>query len=220
MRIVIAEDEALLRDGLALLLQQAGFDVVGQVADADALLRAAERLRPDLVITDIRMPPNHSDDGLQAALELRAGTPPVNVLVLSQFVLATCALQLLGDRSAGVGYLLKQRITHVDEFAKAVRRVGHGGTALDPEVVDTMVLGASRRGAELDVLSPRQRQVLALVAEGRSNLAIARELGVTEKAVVRHVSRVYEQLGLADSDDDHRRVLAVVRWLTARQGRG
>jgi DNA-binding NarL/FixJ family response regulator len=183
----------------------------------DALLRVSAQLLPDVVITDIRMPPYLGDDGLEAAHQLRSGIPPVNVLVLSQHVPIAAVDELLGDRSGGVGFLLKQRITDVDEFCRAVRRVGRGGTALDPEVIDLLMRRAHRCGPTLPGLTSRQHQVLALIAQGRSNLAIARALGVTEKAVVRHASHIYEQLEIAKSDDDHRRVLAVVQWLTADQ---
>jgi len=220
MRVLIAEDEALLRDGLALLLERQGFEVVGTVASADETLRAAEQLHPDLVITDIRMPPTNTDDGLRAALQLRASVRPANVLVLSQYVQQAYALQLLGDRSEGVGYLLKQRVTDVDEFCRAVRRVGTGGIAIDPEVVTLMVRRANQRDSSLQRLTPRQTEVLRLIAEGRSNLAVARALGITPKAVVRHVSNIYDLLGLTESDDDHRRVIAVLQWLSAKASEG
>jgi DNA-binding NarL/FixJ family response regulator len=213
MRVLIAEDEALLRDGLALLLERAGFEVVGQAAGADELVQLTGRLDPDLVITDIRMPPTYTDDGLRAALEIRERHPTVSVLVLSQHVQREYALQLLGDHSDGVGYLLKQRIADVEEFCQAARRVGLGGTVLDPEVVDLMMARAGRHPGPLQRLTPRQREVLSLIAEGRSNLGIARLLGVSEKAVVSHTSHIYDQLCLSDSDGDHRRVLAVVHWL-------
>ena len=231
MRVLIAEDETLLRQGLALMLADAGMDVVDAVGDAGALRRAARSARPDVVVTDIRMPPNGARDGLDAAVGIRTELPGTGVVVLSQYVQRNYALRLLaapveitpgpdGIQQGGVGYLLKQRIARVDAFCADVRRVGEGGTALDPEVIRVMMSRSQRllpgSGADspMDRLTPRQREVLALIAEGRSNAAIAARLGVSEKAVVHQSSRVYEALGLSPNADDHRRVLAVVRFLS------
>jgi DNA-binding NarL/FixJ family response regulator len=212
VRIVIGEDEALLREGLALLLTRAGMEVVGTAADAVTLVAHAARLRPDLVLTDIRMPPTHTDDGLRAALRIRAEQPGTPVLVLSQHVQHSYAVELLGDRPSGVGYLLKQRVADVANFCQDVRRVAAGGTVLDPEVV-AMMMTRVRRDDGLERLTPRQAEVLALIAEGRTNSAVARRLSISEKSVVSHTSAIYDTLGLALGDDDHRRVLAVVRYL-------
>lgn len=213
MRVVIAEDETLLRAGLGLVLRDAGFDVVGGVADADALVRLCAQARPDLVLTDVRMPPRCTDDGLRAAVAIRADRPSTAVVVLSQYVNRRFARELLATGAAGVGYLLKQRVADVARFCRDLRTVGEGGTVLDPEVVTVMLSRARTTDRALTGLTPRQTDVLALVAEGRTNAAIARALGISEKSVVAHVSRIYDQLGLASGDDDHRRVLAVVRYL-------
>jgi len=212
VRVVIGEDEALMREGLALVLARAGVDVVGSAADAGALLREVESVTPDLVITDIRMPPGHSDDGLRAALQIRATHPQTAILVLSQYVQRQYAVELLAERPAGIGYLLKQRIADIPGFCRDVHRVGTGGTVLDPQVVAAMLARAAGDDG-LGRLTPRQQVVLALIAEGRSNAAIARELAIAEKTVVQHTSQIYDQLGLPPSEDDHRRVLAVVRYL-------
>ena len=212
MRVLIGEDELLQRQGLALQLATAGFEVCGAVADAVSLVRDAREQQPDVVITDIRMPPDLRDDGLQAALQIRRELSDVGVVVLSHHLQRSYAIELLGDRPAGVGYLLKQRVTRVDRFCADVRRVAAGGTVLDPEVVMIMVARA-RSTHSLDRLTTRQTEVLALMAQGRSNAAIARALAITEKAVVRHVSNLYDVLDLPPSSDDHRRVLAVVRFL-------
>jgi DNA-binding NarL/FixJ family response regulator len=213
MRILIAEDEALMRSGLALVLAGNGLDVVGEAGDADTLVLLAEELQPDVVITDIRMPPTHTDDGVRAALTIRDRQPHVGVLVLSQHVQRRYALELVGERPEGVGYLLKQRVSNTDEFCADVRRVAAGGTVLDPEVVALMVNRARRDHATVEALTLRQQEVLGLIAEGRSNAAIARKLRITDKAVVQHISHIYDQLGLGMSDDDHRRVLAVIHYL-------
>lgn len=213
MRIVIGEDEALLREGLVLLLRGTGFDVVATAGDADDLLAAAREHRPDLLLTDIRMPPGHTDDGLRVALRVRTDLPGTAVVVLSQHVQRRYAVELLAERADGVGYLLKQRVAHVDDFCADLRRVAAGGTALDPEVV-TMMLSAAGRADPVTLLSPRRLEVLALIAEGRTNAAIARRLHISEKVVVAHTSGIYDALGLAPDQDDHRRVLAVVRYLT------
>ncbi|MDQ0735690.1 response regulator [Arthrobacter agilis] len=213
MRVVIGEDEALLRQGLMLVLEQGGFDVVAAVPDAVQLLDAVARHQPDLVVTDIRMPPTRTDEGLVAALRIRSEHPDTAIVVLSQYVQRRYAVELLTDRPAKVGYLLKQRIADVDAFRADLRRVARGGTALDPDVVDIMVKRARRARDDMARLTPRQQEVLALMAEGRSNAWIAARLVVTEKAVVQHSSRIYETLGLPVTVDDHRRVLAVIRYL-------
>lgn len=212
MRIVIAEDSVLLRAGLTRILADAGEEVVATVGDADELIVAVRRHRPDLAIVDVRMPPTHTDDGLRAAIQIRSRWPEVGILVLSQYVEERYATELLASDSDGIGYLLKDRIADVGEFLGAVRRVGGGGAALDPEVV-AQLLARSRRRDPLDRLSPREREVLALMAEGRTNPAIARELVVSEKAVEKHVGSIFMKLDLAPAADDQRRVLAVLRWL-------
>ena len=214
MRAVIGEDQALMREGLAHVVGSAGFEVVAAEADAEALLEAVQRDRPDLVVTDIRMPPTYSDEGLRAALEIRRLLPGAAVLVLSQFVQRRYAVELVRSRPAGVGYLLKQRITDVATFRADLHRLCRGGTVLDPEVVTSLLSHAEAGKNGLDRLTPRQRDVLALMAAGRSNASIARALSLTEKAVVQHASHIYESLGLPPSGDDHRRVLAVLRYLT------
>lgn len=212
MRIVIAEDETLLRQGLTLVLTQGGMDVVAAVADRDALLDAVVDHDPDLVITDIRMPPTHTDEGLRAALRIRA-TSGVPVVVLSQYVQRRYAVELISGDAAGVGYLLKQRIADIGTFLDDLRRVATGGTVLDPEVVDLMLNRADHASGPVGRLTRRQREVLALMAEGRSNAGIAATLFLTEKAVVQHTSNIYDTLGLPVTADDHRRVLAVIRYL-------
>jgi DNA-binding NarL/FixJ family response regulator len=210
---VIAEDQALMREGLALVLERDGFEIVALVGDADALRRAADMHRPDLVVADIRMPPNETDDGLRAALEVRHALPSVAILVLSQHVQQRYAIELMEAGAERLGYLLKQRVADVETFCADVRRICAGGLVLDPEVVAAM-LERGRRDDAVARLTPRQREVLTLMAEGRSNQAIARQLTLSEKAVVKHVSHVYDELGLLPGPDDHRRVLAVVRYLT------
>ena len=214
MRVVIGEDEALLRQGLTLVLEQGGFEVVASVPDADRLLAAVDELRPDLVVTDIRMPPNLTDDGLAAALRIQAKHPEIAIVVLSQYVQRRYVKELLAERPNKVGYLLKQRISDVNAFLAALRQVADGGTALDPDVVAVMVQRARLADTGVAALTPRQRDVLALIAEGRSNSAIAARLHVTEKAVVQHTSRIYDTLGLAVDADAHRRVLAVIQYLS------
>jgi DNA-binding NarL/FixJ family response regulator len=211
---VIAEDAAVLRDGLVQLLTDRGFEIVAAVADADALRRAvtAAAEPPDVAVSDIRMPPTHTDEGLRAAIDLRRDHPEMAVLVFSQYIETRYAAELLASRSDGVGYLLKDRVAHVSEFVDALTRVAAGGTALDPEVV-TQLLGASRRSDRLAVLTPRERQVLALMAEGRSNTAIAATLVVSPRAVEKHIANIFTKLDLPPSDTDHRRVLAVLRYL-------
>jgi DNA-binding NarL/FixJ family response regulator len=209
MRVLIAEDLALLRDGLTRLLRDNGFEVVGAVDNADALVHAARAEKPDIAIVDVRLPPSFRDEGIRAALELRATVPETAILVVSQYVEQEYATELLAAGQGGVGYLLKDRIMNVDDFVDAVRRVAEGGTALDPEVVAQLF---SRRGP-LEGLSPREREVLGLMAEGRSNAAIAGALFVTEKAVGKHTNNIFTKLDLPVAPDDNRRVLAVLAWL-------
>ena len=214
MRIVIAEDSVLLRAGLTRILVDAGEDVVATVGDADELVTVIARHQPDLALVDVRMPPTHTDDGLRAAKLIRERWPSTGILVLSQYVEERYATELLADDTAGLGYLLKDRVADVGEFLGAVRRVGEGGTALDPEVV-SQLLARARRQDPLERLSPREREVLALMAEGRTNPAIARELVVSDKAVEKHVSNIFLKLDLDPADGAHRRVMAVLRWLEA-----
>lgn len=213
MRVVIAEDEVLLREGLSHVLQGDGMTVVAAVGNAELLEREVARHRPDLAITDIRMPPTHTDEGLVSALRIRETHPEVGVVVLSQHVQRRYAAELLSRDGGRFGYLLKQRIADVKTFTESLRRVADGGTALDPEVISVMVNRASRADSALGRLTPRQLEVLALMAEGRSNAGIAGKLFLTEKAVVQHTSNIYDALGLAIDADDHRRVLAVTRYL-------
>jgi DNA-binding NarL/FixJ family response regulator len=212
MRVVIGEDEALLREGLTLVLQQGGFDVLAAAHDGAGLADYAREHRPDLVITDIRMPPTHSDEGLRAALQIRAELPNMPIVVLSQHVQRRYALELLAEPTAGTGYLLKQRIADIPTFCADLRRVCGGATLLDPEVVTLILSRARSQHDGLARLTPRQQEVLVLMAQGRSNAYIARTLTISEKAVVQHVSRIYDELGLPPSDDDNRRVLAVTRY--------
>jgi len=212
VRIVIAEDAVLLRAGLTRLLADAGHDVVAAVGDAEALMGAVEAQKPDIVVTDVRMPPHHQDEGLKAAVELRARYPQLAILVLSQYVEERYATELLAGDSRGLGYLLKDRVAEVGEFVGAVERVAGGGTALDPDVV-TQLLARTRRADPLAALTPREREVLQLMAEGRSNTAIASTLVVSEGAVEKHTSSIFSKLGLAPTDAGHRRVLAVLRYL-------
>lgn len=212
MRVVIADDQVLLREGLARLLNESGFEVVGQAGDAEDLLRKTRAHKPDVAIVDIRMPPTNTDEGLRAAREIRDELPAVGVLVLSQYVEETYALALLADSAEGVGYLLKDRVADVDHFLDAIRRVAKGGSALDPEVVSHM-LGRRRHDDPLGELSDREREVLALMAEGRSNTAIADALVVTGSTVEKHVTNIFDKLDLASTPQDHRRVLAVLKFL-------
>ena len=207
MRVVIADDSVLLREGIAKLLEESGFEVAGQSSTADDLMLKVRSYKPDVAIVDIRMPPTHTDEGLRAAKEIRQSFPDVGVLVLSQYVEAGYALELLQGSAEGVGYLLKDRVADVTEFADAVRRVGEGGSALDPTVVSRLV--GRRRGEDpIDALTPREREVLELMAEGRSNQAIAERMFVTLRAVEKHVTSIFTKLGLPASTDDHRRVRA------------
>ncbi len=214
MRVVIGEDETLLREGLELVLDRGGFDVVATAGDADELIAQTRAQQPDLVITDIRMPPGFTDEGLRAALAIRRELPHIAIVVLSQHLQRRYALELIADSSVGIGYLLKQRIADVQTFCDDLARVCAGGTVLDPEVIALMVARARSDHDALARLTARQSEVLALMAEGRSNASIARRLSITEKAVVQHASHIYHELGIAVSDDDHRRVLAVVRYLS------
>ena len=212
MRVVIAEDSVLLRAGLTRILADAGEQVVATVGDADELLGAVERHQPDLCIVDVRMPPTHTDDGLRAAIAIRNRWPGIGILVLSQYVEERYASELLATSGEAIGYLLKDRVADVADFIDAVRRVGNGGTALDPEVV-AQLLARARRRDPLERLTPREREVLALMAEGRSNPAIARSLVVSDKAVEKHVGNILTKLDLPPDQDDHRRVLAVLQWV-------
>jgi DNA-binding NarL/FixJ family response regulator len=212
MRIVIAEDSVLLRAGLTRLLADADHEVVATVGDAETLLDVIGRHQPDLAVVDVRMPPTHTDDGLRAALQIRDRWPAVGILVLSQYVEERYATELLASDTGGLGYLLKDRIAEVAEFLAAVGRVGDGGTALDPEVV-AQLLARTRRRDPLERLSPREREVLGLMAEGLTNSAIARQLVVSDGAVEKHVSNIFMKLDLPPTEHDHRRVLAVLRWL-------
>ncbi|MBX5469055.1 MAG: response regulator transcription factor [Thermoleophilaceae bacterium] len=214
MRVVVAEDSVLLREGIVRLLEEAGFEVVGQAGDADDLVRKVSAHRPDVAIVDVRMPPTNTDDGLRAAHRIRSELPGTGVLVLSQYVEEGYALELLAENPEGVGYLLKDRIADIERFTESVRRVAEGGSALDPEVV-AQLLGRRRREDPLDALTPREREVLALMAEGRSNQAIAEQLVVTERAVEKHVTSIFGKLGLSPAAEDHRRVLAVLTYLEA-----
>ncbi len=214
MRVAVAEDSVLLREGIVRLLTEAGIDVVAQSGDAEDLLRKVRAHKPDVAITDIRMPPSHTDEGLKAAQQIRSELPQVGVLVLSQYVEQAYAMELLADNAAGLGYLLKDRVADVDAFLDAVRRVADGGSALDPEVVSQLI-GRRRRDDPLEELTPRERDVLGLMAEGRSNGAIAEELVVTERAVEKHVTSIFSKLDLGSSGQDHRRVLAVLAYLGA-----
>ncbi len=214
MRGVVADDSVLLREGIVRLLGDAGFDVVAQAGDAEDLVRKVSAHKPDIAIVDIRMPPTNTDDGLRAALEIRRNLPETAVLVLSQYVEEGYALELVGDSAGGVGYLLKDRVADVDRFLDSVRRVAEGGSALDPEVV-SQLLGRSRRDDPLAAITAREREVLELMAEGRSNNAIAEQMVITERAVEKHVTSIFSKLDLAPAPADHRRVLAVLAFLRA-----
>jgi DNA-binding NarL/FixJ family response regulator len=216
MRIVIAEDSVVLRAGLVEILADRGHEIAAAVGDADALCAAVAKHRPDVTVVDVRMPPTHTDEGLRAAIALRRDYPGLGVLVFSQYVETRYAAELLGVRSgggaAGVGYLLKDRVVDISEFFDALTRVAAGGTALDPEVV-TQLVGASSHVRAIATLTAREREVLGLMAEGRSNGAIARGLVISERAVEKHIGSIFTRLGLPPSDADHRRVLAVLRYL-------
>jgi DNA-binding NarL/FixJ family response regulator len=212
VRVVVADDSVLLREGVVRLLQESGFEVVGQAGDADDLRRKVYAHKPDVAVVDIRMPPDNTDDGLRAALEIRARQPDTAVLVLSQYVEEGYALDLVGDSDGGVGYLLKDRVADVERFAESVRRVAGGGSALDPEVV-AQLLGRRRRDDPLDEVSPREREVLELMAMGSSNQGIADALVITLRAVEKYVSSIFGKLGLPSSSSESRRVLAVLMYL-------
>jgi DNA-binding NarL/FixJ family response regulator len=216
VRVAVADDAVILREGLARLLEEAGFEVVGLAADADELYKLVERTQPDVTIVDIRMPPTHTDEGLQAAKRIRARWPETGILVLSQFVQARYAVELLADGTERVGYLLKDRVSDLDELASSVRRIGEGGSVLDPSVVAQLV-GQRRKGDDpLEHLTERELEVLALMAEGRSNKAIGERLFISEHTVEKHVKSIFGTLRLPPSPDDHRRVLAVVKFLDAQ----
>ncbi|GAA3553058.1 response regulator transcription factor [Microlunatus spumicola] len=214
LRVVVGEDDVLLREGIARILIEAGFDVVARCGDADDLLRRSLAHRPDVVVTDVQMPPQRQDDGVRAALELRRREPGIGVLILSQFCEPAYVLDLVGQRPEGVGYLLKERVGDLKVFVDAVHRVAAGGSALDPEVVSRM-LGRSRRDDPLQVLSPREQLVLAAMAEGRSNLGIAKTLYTSQASVEKHVTAIFRKLSLAPADTEHRRVQAVLTYLHA-----
>jgi DNA-binding NarL/FixJ family response regulator len=216
VRVAVADDAVILREGLARLLDEAGFDVVGLAADADELYALVERFQPDVAIVDIRMPPSHTDEGLRAAKLIRERWPQTGILVLSQFVQARYAVELLAQGTERVGYLLKDRVSDLEELTTSVRRIGEGGSVLDPAVVAQLV-GQRRKGDDpLEHLTERELQVLALMAEGRSNKAIGERLFITEHTVEKHVKSIFGSLRLPPSPDDHRRVLAVVRFLDAQ----
>jgi DNA-binding NarL/FixJ family response regulator len=216
VRVAVADDAVILREGLARLLVEAGFEVVGLASDADELYAIVERSRPDVAIVDIRMPPTHTDEGLQAAKRIRERWPETGILVLSQFVQARYAVELLAHGTERVGYLLKDRVSDLDELTTSVRRIGEGGSVLDPSVVAQLV-GQRRKGDDpLEHLTERELEVLALMAEGRSNKAIGERLFITEHTVEKHVKSIFGSLGLPPSSDDHRRVLAVVKFLDAQ----
>jgi DNA-binding NarL/FixJ family response regulator len=212
LRVVIGEDDVLLREGIVRLLVESGLDVVAQAGDADDFLRKTLAHKPDVAVVDVQMPPRREDDGLRAAAQLRRRLPDTGVLVLSQFYEESYALELIGDRAEGVGYLLKERVGDVAAFVDAVKRVAAGGSALDPEIVGRM-LGRRRGASPLAGLTPRERDVLAAMAEGKSNLGIAEELVVTENAVEKHVGNIFSKLGLTPTNLEHRRVLAVLVYM-------
>lgn len=214
IRVIVGEDSPFVREGILRVLDEGGFEVVGAAADARTLLQMAEAYRPDVVVADIQMPPDHGDDGLRAALAIRAARPGTGVLILSQFLEDAYALALVADGAQGVGYLLKEKIGDLRSFVDAVRRVADGGSVLDPDVVARLV-GRKREAGPLDKLTPREREVLGLIAEGRSNGGIATELVVTVAAVERHVTSIFDKLGLRQAPDVHRRVLAVLKYLQA-----
>jgi len=215
VRIVIAEDSALLRDGLTRMLVDHGHEIVGAIDDAVGLAQLVERENAELVVLDVRMPPTHTDEGIRAALELRSHWPDLPILVLSQYVEENYASELLAGDLGGIGYVLKDRVTDVGQFVATVERVAQGGTAIDAEVVSQLI-SRTRRQEPIAGLSPREREVLGLMAEGRSNTAIAEGLVITQRAVEKHVKNIFQKLQLAPADTDHRRVLAVLRYLEAR----
>jgi DNA-binding NarL/FixJ family response regulator len=214
LRVVIGEDSVLLREGIVRLLEESGFEVAGQAGDGEDLLRKVGAHKPDVAVVDVRMPPTHTDEGLRAAKRIRAEHPDTAVLVLSQYVDEASALELLSESTESTGYLLKDRVTDVESFTDALRRVADGGSALDPEVVG-LLLGRRRREDPLEALTPREREVLGLMAEGRSNSAMAEALAVSERAVEKHVTAIFSKLDLPRAVADHRRVLAVLTFLRA-----
>ena len=214
MRVVICDDSVLLREGVARILEEAGFDVVGQAGNVDELMLKVRSYSPAVAVVDIRMPPTHTDEGLRAAKDIREKYPGTGVLVLSQYIEPEYAMELLADSAEGVGYLLKDRVSDINEFAGAVRRVAEGGSALDPTVVSQLV-GRRRRDDPIGDLTPREREVLGLMAEGRSNAGIAERLVVTERAVEKHVTSIFSKLRLPATAEDHRRVLAVLTYLSS-----
>jgi DNA-binding NarL/FixJ family response regulator len=214
IRVIVGEDQAFVREGIVHVLTDGGFDVVGTAGDAGDLVRMARAYGPDVVVADIQMPPGHADDGLQAALAIRAAQPGVGVLVLSQFLEDSYVFDLVADGAQGVGYILKEKVGNLEMFTDAVRRVADGGAALDPDVVARLV-GRKQKASPIDSLTPREREVLTLIAEGRSNGGIAHELVVTVAAVERHVTSIFDKFGLHQSPDQHRRVLAVLKYLKA-----
>ena len=215
MRVVIAEDSALFREGLSRILADGGFEVIAQARDADELMRAIRMDPPDVAVVDVRMPPTHTDEGARAAREIRERHPAVGVLVLSQVIEATHALALFEERPDGFGYLLKDRVLEIDDFLDSVRRVGRGGTAIDPEVISQLVGRRHKDDGPLAGLTPREREVLSLMAEGLSNQGICRRLFLSPKTVETHVNAIFGELRLAPAPDDHRRVLAVLAYLNA-----
>ena len=212
LRVVIAEDSALIREGIARLIEESGGIVVAKVGDGEAFVTAVEAHRPDVSVVDVRMPPTQRDEGLRAAIEARRRVPGTPILVLSQYVERQYATELLADRAGGVGYLLKDRVGDIREFMDALRRVANGGTALDPEVV-AQLMARNRADDPLSTLTPREREVLAAMAEGRTNIGIARQLSITEGAAEKHISNIFGKLELPESPGDHRRVLAVLTYL-------
>ena len=216
MRVVIADDSVLMREGVTRVLADAGMEVVASVGDADGLRRAVATEKPDVAVVDVRMPPTHTDEGARAAETIRERHPDVGVLMLSQIVEATTALRLFGERPEGFGYLLKDRVLDIEDFVEAVKRVARGGTAMDPQIVSQLV-GNRRRHDPVDELSPREREVLGLMAEGRSNAGICAKLFLSPKTVETHVTSIFNKLRLAQAPDDHRRVLAVLAYLRSEQ---
>src|SRR4051812_13854560 len=213
MRVLIADDSVLIRDGLASLLRDNGIEVVAQTDSAEGMLAAIAGQPPDVAIIDIRMPPTHTDEGLRAAAEIRARHPEVGILILSQHVEVGVATRLLAESPAGIGYLLKDRVTDFEDFTAALRRIARGGSVLDPKVVSQLLAGRGGAGDPLAELTAREREVIALVAEGRSNKGIAQRLFITERAVQKHITSIFIKLGLPPSDDDHRRILAVLAYV-------
>ena len=219
MRVVVADDAVLLREGVVRLLAEGGFDVAGQAGTAEELIELVERERPDVCVVDIRMPPTHTDEGLRAAAEIGARHPSIGVVILSQFADVGYAMQLLANGAAGRGYLLKDRVMDVEEFVEAVRRVGEGGSAVDPDIIAKLV-ARPRSRSQVDELTEREREVLALMAEGRSNAAIEARLFLSPKTVEGHVRNIFQKLGLPPEEGVHRRVLAVLTYLRSREPTG